>query len=195
AGLDVETEPFQRLHARLAGLDLEAVAAGEGEQCPMSPSAQGNDETGHRLRAACPPAIGDEMENSERSRGHAPLLERPASTSSYRARSLDTAATWEKRPSTSFRAARARTAAAAGSAMTASMAAARSDGSSGLTRRPVSPSAMTSGIPPMALPTAGMPAAKACRSDCGTPSVRVEARTKQSMARRRSGTSLRKPVK
>jgi hypothetical protein len=82
ARLDVEMEAFHRLHARLAGLDLEAVAAGEGEERPMSPRAQGKDETGHRLGAARPPAVGYKVKDGERSRPHARFLERPARTSS-----------------------------------------------------------------------------------------------------------------
>src|SRR5207249_2693858 len=71
----------------------------------------------------------------------------------------------------------------------------RAAASSGATRMPVSLSVTTSGMPPTELATAGTRAAKAWSNDCGTPSVRVEARTKQSMIRRRSGTSLRNPVK
>ena len=59
----------------------------------------------------------------------------------------------------------------------------------------MTPSATTSGTPPMSLATTGTPAAKACSSDWGTPSVRVDASTKQSIMARSAGTSSLKPVK
>jgi hypothetical protein len=74
------------------------------------------------------------------------------------------------------------------------MAAASAWASFGGTRRPVSPSRITSGLPPIAVATTGVPTASAWRIACDVASERIDGRTSTSSAAMISGMSRRKPV-
>src|SRR5947207_2745690 len=92
---------------------------------------------------------------------------------------------WPARPS-----ARAR----AGSLTSSRTAAASARASPGGTRRPVSPSRTSSGLPPTVEATTGVPTAKACGITCEVASERIEGSTRTSSAAMTSGMSRRNPV-
>ena len=74
------------------------------------------------------------------------------------------------------------------------MAAARAGASLGGTRRPVSPSRISSPLPPTVVAITGVPTASACGITCEAASERIEGRTRTSRAAITSGMSRRKPV-
>ena len=156
----------------------------------MPAGAEALAELEHRIGAARPPAVGDELQHGRRPRprrrGRGPRRTARAAASPRRRASgtprRACARSPPARPPRPRRRARARS------------------------RRPAArPSRPPRGrpsrrrAPPRARPRCRWrppaPTAKAWSSDCGTPSVRVEASTKQSIAASNAATSDRKPVK